>query len=183
MNSEILAPAAGAADGRTASTAWWSASSPTTRIRRTCTASRCASRGWTTDDESHWARVATPMAGKGAALYFLPEVDDEVLVAFEHGSIDLPVRRRVAVERQGHAARIQRRRPEQAPRRITSRSGHVIRLERQGRRRDASRSSTRPATTGSSSTRRTTRSRSRPVRHHDQVADRQAEDERASASR
>jgi uncharacterized protein involved in type VI secretion and phage assembly len=40
--------------------------------------------------ESHWARVATPMAGKKRGLYFLPEVDDEVLVAFEHGSIDFP---------------------------------------------------------------------------------------------
>ena len=40
--------------------------------------------------ESHWARVATPMAGKKRGLYFLPEVDDEVVVAFEHGSIDYP---------------------------------------------------------------------------------------------
>src|SRR4029450_10081092 len=40
--------------------------------------------------ESHWARVATPMAGNKRGLYFLPEVDDEVLVAFEHGSIDFP---------------------------------------------------------------------------------------------
>jgi uncharacterized protein involved in type VI secretion and phage assembly len=40
--------------------------------------------------ESHWARVATPMAGKKRGLYFLPEVEDEVLVAFEHGSIDYP---------------------------------------------------------------------------------------------
>jgi len=40
--------------------------------------------------ESHWARVATPMAGKNRGLYCLPEVDDEVLVAFEHGSIDFP---------------------------------------------------------------------------------------------
>ena len=35
--------------------------------------------------ESHWARVATPMAGNGRGLYFLPEVDDEVLVLFERG--------------------------------------------------------------------------------------------------
>jgi len=40
--------------------------------------------------ESHWARVATPMAGKKRGLYFLPEVDDEVLIAFEHGAIDYP---------------------------------------------------------------------------------------------
>lgn len=41
-------------------------------------------------DDSHWARVATPMAGNGCGAYFLPEVDDEVLVAFEHGSVDHP---------------------------------------------------------------------------------------------
>jgi uncharacterized protein involved in type VI secretion and phage assembly len=40
--------------------------------------------------ESDWARVVTPMAGAGRGLYFLPEVDDEVLVAFEHGSPDAP---------------------------------------------------------------------------------------------
>src|SRR5262249_57127134 len=40
--------------------------------------------------ESHWARVAAPMAGKNRGAYFLPEVDDEVLVAFEHGQVDHP---------------------------------------------------------------------------------------------
>jgi uncharacterized protein involved in type VI secretion and phage assembly len=41
-------------------------------------------------DESQWARVAAPMAGKGRGLYFLPEVEDEVLVAFEHGDVRFP---------------------------------------------------------------------------------------------
>lgn len=41
-------------------------------------------------DESHWARVATLMAGPGRGSFFLPEVDDEVLVAFEHGDIRFP---------------------------------------------------------------------------------------------
>ena len=40
--------------------------------------------------ESNWARVAAPMAGRGRGAYFLPEVDDEVLVAFEHGRADHP---------------------------------------------------------------------------------------------
>ena len=40
--------------------------------------------------ESHWARVATPMAGNGRGLYFLPEVDDEVLVLFERGDVRFP---------------------------------------------------------------------------------------------
>ena len=39
-------------------------------------------------DESFWARIVTPMAGNGRGLYCLPEVDDEVLVAFEHGAMD-----------------------------------------------------------------------------------------------
>lgn len=42
------------------------------------------------DDESHWARVATPMAGEEMGTYFLPKVDDEVLVAFDGGDIDHP---------------------------------------------------------------------------------------------
>jgi phage protein D/phage baseplate assembly protein gpV len=33
----------------------------------------------------HWARVAVPMAGAERGIYFLPEREDEVLVAFEHG--------------------------------------------------------------------------------------------------
>jgi len=42
------------------------------------------------DDESNWARVATLMAGKNRGSFFLPEVDDEVLVVFEHGDINMP---------------------------------------------------------------------------------------------
>ena len=42
------------------------------------------------DDESQWARIATLMAGKDRGSLFLPEVDDEVLVAFEHGDLRRP---------------------------------------------------------------------------------------------
>ncbi len=46
---------------------------------------------WLSDqDESHWARIAAPMAGKERGAYFLPEVEDEVLVAFERGDIRFP---------------------------------------------------------------------------------------------
>jgi len=46
---------------------------------------------WMADQvESDWARVVTPMAGPSRGLYFLPEVNDEVLVAFEHGNPDTP---------------------------------------------------------------------------------------------
>jgi len=41
-------------------------------------------------EETHWARVLTPMAGPGRGLYLLPEVNDEVLVAFEHGDMNFP---------------------------------------------------------------------------------------------
>ena len=41
-------------------------------------------------DESYWARLVVPMAGKDRGTWFLPEVNDEVLVAFEQGSIDHP---------------------------------------------------------------------------------------------
>ena len=46
---------------------------------------------WNTEDhQSDWAQVAFPMAGGGRGFQFLPEVDDEVLVAFEHGDIHRP---------------------------------------------------------------------------------------------
>lgn len=42
------------------------------------------------DEESTWARIASPMAGADRGFYFLPEVNDEVLLAFEHGDIHRP---------------------------------------------------------------------------------------------
>ena len=42
------------------------------------------------EDESNWARVISFMAGKDRGAFFLPEVDDEVLVAFECGNISMP---------------------------------------------------------------------------------------------
>ncbi len=46
---------------------------------------------WLSDeDESDWSRMATPMAGNERGIYFLPEVDDEVLVVFEHGDVRFP---------------------------------------------------------------------------------------------
>nr|RNJ66311.1 MAG: phage tail protein [Leptolyngbya sp. IPPAS B-1204] len=46
---------------------------------------------WLSDkDESAWARIATPMAGKEQGWYFLPEVGDEVLVAFNQGNVHDP---------------------------------------------------------------------------------------------
>jgi uncharacterized protein involved in type VI secretion and phage assembly len=42
------------------------------------------------EHESNWARVTSPMAGNDRGLYLLPEVDDEVLAAFEHGRVEFP---------------------------------------------------------------------------------------------
>jgi uncharacterized protein involved in type VI secretion and phage assembly len=79
------------------------------------------------DDESHWARVASPMSGGGRGLYLLPEVDDEVLVAFAHGSVEFPFvlgalwNGRDAPPENNADGRNDRRS-------LTSRSGHVLRM-------------------------------------------------------
>ena len=39
---------------------------------------------------SSWARIATLMAGPDRGSWFMPEVDDEVLVAFDHGDNQSP---------------------------------------------------------------------------------------------
>ena len=43
------------------------------------------------DDESAWARLASPMAGPDRGLQLVPEVDDEVLVVFERGDPNRPI--------------------------------------------------------------------------------------------
>lgn len=40
--------------------------------------------------ESYWARLAVPMAGDGRGTVFIPEVGDEVLVAFEREDLRFP---------------------------------------------------------------------------------------------
>jgi uncharacterized protein involved in type VI secretion and phage assembly len=46
---------------------------------------------WLDEDfVSDWARIVTPSAGNERGIYWLPEVNDEVLVAFEHGDINKP---------------------------------------------------------------------------------------------
>ncbi|MCJ7622334.1 MAG: VgrG-related protein [Anaerolineaceae bacterium] len=42
------------------------------------------------DLSSNWARLAVPSAGSERGVYFVPEIDDEVLVAFEHGDLSFP---------------------------------------------------------------------------------------------
>jgi uncharacterized protein involved in type VI secretion and phage assembly len=43
------------------------------------------------DIESTWARMALPGAGPDAGMAFLPQVGDEVVVAFEHGDARRPI--------------------------------------------------------------------------------------------
>lgn len=84
-------------------------------------------------NESFWARVVTPMAGPGRGVFFLPEVDDEVLVMFEHGDMRFPYvigslwngvdKPPVATGEGNNDLRV-----------IKSRSGHLIKLnDEQGR--------------------------------------------------
>jgi uncharacterized protein involved in type VI secretion and phage assembly len=40
---------------------------------------------------SHWARLSSPLGGRdNKGFFFIPEVDDEVLLAFEHGNPNRP---------------------------------------------------------------------------------------------
>jgi phage protein D/phage baseplate assembly protein gpV len=46
---------------------------------------------WLADDqEAFWARLVAPGAGKDRGILFTPEVNDEVLIAFEHGDFNRP---------------------------------------------------------------------------------------------
>ncbi|MBN8592386.1 MAG: phage tail protein [Anaerolineae bacterium] len=84
---------------------------------------------WLADNvESNWARIASPMAGKERGFYFLPEVDDEVLVAFEHGQMEFPYV--LGVLWNGKDAPPEKNDDGKNNRRvIKSRSGHIIRLD------------------------------------------------------
>ncbi len=42
------------------------------------------------NDNAPWARVCAPLAGSQYGQYFLPAVDSEVLVVFEHGDVRVP---------------------------------------------------------------------------------------------
>ena len=83
---------------------------------------------WLSDaDEGHWARIAIPMAGKNRGIYFLPEVNDEVLVAFEHGDVRFPYIVGALWNDQDPPP-AKNDDGENNIRMIRSRSGHIIRL-------------------------------------------------------
>jgi phage baseplate assembly protein V len=79
------------------------------------------------DVESNWARVAAPMSGNDRGAYFLPEVGDEVLVAFEHGQVDHPFVLGSLWNGQDSPPESNAD-GENNHRTIKSRSGHVLRL-------------------------------------------------------
>ena len=54
--------------------------------------------------ESDWCRVVQPYAGNGYGAVFVPEVGDEVLVAFVHGDMRFPIVLGGPVQRGGQAA-------------------------------------------------------------------------------
>jgi uncharacterized protein involved in type VI secretion and phage assembly len=81
------------------------------------------------EQQTDWARIVAPMAGKDRGFFFQPEVGDEVLVAFENGDprrayvlgalwskVDTPP------PRDGNDA-------QNNIRLIKSRSGHIVRLD------------------------------------------------------
>lgn len=78
-------------------------------------------------DESFWARMATPMAGNDRGFYCLPEVDDEVLVAFEQGDVRFPYIVGALWNGQDHPP-ASNEDGKNNVRMLKSRSGHVIRL-------------------------------------------------------
>jgi uncharacterized protein involved in type VI secretion and phage assembly len=84
---------------------------------------------WLADEqESPWARVAAPMAGQERGLWLLPEVDDEVLVAFEHGDPRFPCVLGALWSRNAPPPETNED-GKNARRQLRSRSGHLVRLD------------------------------------------------------
>ena len=81
---------------------------------------------WMADSEpqSNWARIAVPMAGAERGIQFMPEVGDEVLVAFEQGELRVPYV--VGFLWNGQDAPP---REERAQRAIQTVSGHVLEFD------------------------------------------------------
>jgi phage protein D/phage baseplate assembly protein gpV len=103
--------------------------------------------------ESYWVRIAAPMAGPQRGFMCLPEVNDEVLIAFEHGDVSRPyivgalwsstdkppkpkseaiaqgkVNQRVLKTRAGHLIVLDDKQGEEQVS-VTSKSGHTVILD------------------------------------------------------
>ncbi|CAG0933313.1 Actin cross-linking toxin VgrG1 [Thermoflexales bacterium] len=110
---------------------------------------------WLGDNiESDWVRISTPMAGAARGFMYLPEVNDEVLIAFEHGDVHRPhivgalwsstdtppkknseavggdgkVNQRIIKTRAGHVVLLDDKEGEEKVS-ITSKSGHTVILD------------------------------------------------------
>ncbi|CAG1003566.1 Actin cross-linking toxin VgrG1 [Myxococcaceae bacterium] len=84
---------------------------------------------WLSDDvESEWARIAVLMAGPERGSYFLPEVEDEVLVAFEQGDVRFPFVLGALWNGKDKPPESNQD-GENNKRLIKSRSGHIVRLD------------------------------------------------------
>ncbi len=78
--------------------------------------------------DNNWAWVVSPMAGNNKGFFFLPDVDDEVLVAFEHGDINQPYILGVLWNEKDRPPG-KNEKGENNIKMIRSRSGHVIRMD------------------------------------------------------
>jgi uncharacterized protein involved in type VI secretion and phage assembly len=43
------------------------------------------------DSRSNWAPIAAPMAGKDRGMWFVPEIGDEAVLAFDRGNVNWPI--------------------------------------------------------------------------------------------
>ena len=85
---------------------------------------------WLKEDvESHWSRIMSLMAGNKSGCVFRPEVEDEVLVLFEHGDTRYPYV--IGALWNGQDAMPSERGSDSDNniRLIKSRSGHIIKLD------------------------------------------------------
>jgi uncharacterized protein involved in type VI secretion and phage assembly len=81
------------------------------------------------DQPSDWARLVTPMAGADRGLFLRHEVDDEVLVAFEHGDPRRPYILGGLWSKTDKPPADDGQPTQNNWRFIKSRSGHVIKLD------------------------------------------------------
>jgi len=81
------------------------------------------------DQLSDWARVANPMAGKNRGVYFVPEPEDEVLVAFECGDPRRPYVVGSLWSTEDPPPKTDGDAPNNNWRFIQSRSGHILKFD------------------------------------------------------
>ncbi len=81
------------------------------------------------NQESYWARLVSLMAGPDRGVFFRPEVNDEVLVALEHGDYRRPYILGALWNKQDKPPADDGKAKANNWRLIKSRSGHIIKLD------------------------------------------------------